>query len=97
MQRRLQAQAQFPRISFLRLTSQARTSIEVVIHGFFEGDAQLRDRLRVKTDHIAYTCDVANQQLVFIAVFNTGGIAFVVHDIHGVTPACSRNNRASRI
>jgi len=96
MKGRFESQAKLARVGLLRLAAQAFASLKIIVHGFFECLAQLTDGFAVKTDHIANTRNVADQQLVFVAVFDTSGIAAVSHDIHGITPACSRNWRASR-
>jgi predicted RNase H-like HicB family nuclease len=65
-------------------------------HG--ESVAELREAFEeaVEADHIADSRHMANEQLIFITVFDAGCVALVGHYVHGVTPACSRNRRASR-
>ncbi|MNN77448.1 hypothetical protein D3C81_1939100 [compost metagenome] len=94
MKRGLQAQAELTGVGFLRFAAEAFASFKIVVNGFFECLAQLVDRFAMKTDYVAYACNVADQQLVFVAIFDASGIAAVGHDIHGITPACSRNWRA---
>ena len=43
-----------------------------------------------------YAGNMSNKAAVFFAVFNAGCIPFMPHGLHGFTPACSRNLRASR-
>ena len=47
-------------------------------------------RAGVKADHVVDACYLANKASVFLAVFNTGQIAFVRHGAHRLTPKSTR-------
>ncbi|MNS53062.1 hypothetical protein D3C72_858060 [compost metagenome] len=61
MKGRLQAQAELAGVGFLWLTAQALASLKIIVHGVFKCLAQLTDRFAMEADHIANTCDMADQ------------------------------------
>ena len=62
-----------------------------------KGGAQGVNRVCMKADAIADTCEAPGEDAIVIIIFDTGRVALVGHGIgHGVTPIRSRNARAAR-
>jgi hypothetical protein len=49
----------------------------------------------MKTDDIANTCQVPDKYPIISVKLNTGGISFVFHCVHGLTPIDSKKRLAS--
>lgn len=66
--------------------------LQGVVDSFLKGGAEFGHGFAVEADQVAD----ADEAAVLVAVFDAGGVALTGHGLHGFTPACSRNARASR-
>ena len=76
-----EAQTQFAGVRFLGLAPEPFARFKIVIDSLLERLTQLTDRFAMETDHVTDAGNMADQQLVFVTVFNTSGIAAVGLDI----------------
>lgn len=71
------------------------THRQVTIDRFVKGRLELIDRAAMKADDIFYAGQVANENPVYIVIFDASDITPVLHHIHGAIPASSKNLRVS--
>ena len=76
-------------IHILWRTPEFGTGFEIVVDSFFKGHTKFFYRLTVETHYIANTCDMANEETIFIAVFDTSGITLSLIHIY-----CARRSSA---
>lgn len=75
VQHGFQSQAQFARIGFLRRLVDFLAGVQVIVDRFLEYLSQRCDGLPMKPNDVADTSDVADEQPIFVAVFDPGGVA----------------------
>ena len=65
------------------------------VDGFTKGIFKLVNRRPVKPDDVLDASQMADEYAVDLVELDPGGVAPILHLVHGLTPAHSRNARAS--